>query len=113
MYIGFDKGEAALIPVGRFANTNQSLSLYGYKLVAIEKEFVWEVASKEDYLTSESIRLGVDKSIVKDKSLDSSCGNVRPQECSIDCNQYPFGWCKLFYNPSPNPHYYCLCNSTP
>jgi len=100
----FNKGdELPELPEG-LRTDFKIVSLFGFKIVEIDGEKLWQAGTEEDYLESESKRLDLPLEEVK-KRKRVSCYNTAPMQCAGMCGT---GWCKLAYNPVAS-YYYCNC----
>jgi hypothetical protein len=81
-------------------------SPYGLKLVNVQGELKWLVASEVDYRRSEAQRLGIKPSEVKERS--GGCRQTTPVSCSGTCIDK--SECKLLVcHGEHGDSYYCSC----
>jgi hypothetical protein len=102
------KGEQPPTPEGAPA-LPQVVSLFGFKLVELDGESIWMAASRQDYIDSESRRLGGKR--------DEAENMATHKESAVDsCRSLGFGcigkctrWsCTYVYSPFTR-HTYCTC----
>lgn len=77
---------------------------FGTKIVEVSGEFIWEVATEEDFRASEAERLGIKPSEVR----WDNCKQTGPTTCQGTCVTTPKTWCERLYNPEGR-YYYCAC----
>ena len=71
---------------------------FGFKIVEVDGESMWTLATESDYVDAESRRLGLPREKIK----RPICRPSGPTTC------HPDGCCALFYD-SVHQHYYCSC----
>jgi len=82
----------------------EAVSSFGFKIVEIEGEIMWQAGTEEDYREAESKRLNIPPEEVELSGI-RSCYQLGPRTCRGTCMM---GFCRLMYLPS-RKYYYCQC----
>lgn len=78
---------------------------YGFKLVTVEGQKLWQPGTFEDYSAAIAKMKNIEVSQVEQKR-PGDCHNSSPRTCAGGCGQ--FGVCISYWQPAP-AYMYCFC----
>jgi len=105
----YDQGEKPQLPEGLTADFDESMSVFGFKIVTVDGKPVAQAASEDDYCNSEAQRLGVSGDEIRNRVAQKQANTCRMSGWLFCSGQCPMGGdCRIVQNPNTN-NYYCSC----